>query len=155
VRRKPKPEEQRPTTQAEWEAIDEVDPLAIADLQVRIATKLRRWEMGGPAVLVLESMKPVSFIASQAMAVGQPFTQALLNNPDVYTFRKLLEDRRKLEGLIQAIEAQEDHRVELTRSERRRRAPSLRRCRIYRAWLHGLSQGQRGIGRGRAKQPRA
>ncbi len=142
-------------TPADWEAIEEIDPAALDDLERRIARKVSRWEIGGPAVLVLESMKPVTYIASQALVVGGPLVQSLVEIRDYYTFRKLLENRDRVEELVQAIEAEEETRLGRAAARRARRGDSRALCRRYRAWLAGRGRRERGVRPGVAKQPRA
>lgn len=144
--------EPRPRTLEEWQAIEEIDPLALTELEGRIASKLRRWEMGGPAILLLESMKPVSWIASQVMAFAQPFTQAVLNAQDVYTMRKLLEDRKRLEELIQRIESEEESRLLRATSCRRLRDGARGRAQRFLAWRRAVQARERGIRGVGAKQ---
>jgi len=128
------PEE--PTTEAEWRAIEEVDPDAVEDLKRRIVARVGRWEMDVPALVFLEATKPLSFIGSQALVVAEPLVSAVLHVPDYYTFRKMLENRANVEDLIERLEEAHDQRLtELAeeRAERRshRRGPVgwLRRLR--------------------------
>ena len=58
-----------------------------------------------PAIVFLESVKPLNFVGSQAMAFFEPIVQSLFNLKDYDTFRSALEKRQTLEILIQKIEA--------------------------------------------------
>jgi len=57
-----------------------------------------------PAIMFLETMKPLSFIGSQIMVMANPFVQALFNSKVYWEFTVLLEDRENVEYLIQEIE---------------------------------------------------
>src|SRR5262245_58369152 len=71
-----------------------------------------------PAILFLESVKPVSFIGSQALYFFEPMVRALFTVPEYERFAALLERRDTLEALLVKIEARDD---EERRAERRRR----------------------------------
>ena len=86
----------------EWRAVEEADPQQLADLQARIAKKLADLEMATPAIIALESTKPVTFIVSQALAAGEPLLYWLAGLQDYYNFRKVMEDREQVEKLIGA-----------------------------------------------------
>jgi hypothetical protein len=146
------PAERRPE---DWEAIEEVDPLALVDLERRIARKVARHELCGPVVLLLESMKPLSFIASQALVVCQPAVQSMLEVRDYYTFRKLLEDRRRLEDLVRAVEAEEEKRLARIHAKRDRLRDARGVAGGYAAWLAARGRRDKGKADGLAKQPRA
>lgn len=146
------PAERRPE---DWEALEEVDPSALLDLERRIARKLARHEVCGPMVLLLESMKPLSFIASQAMVVCQPAVQSVLEVKDYYTFRKLLEDRGRVEDLVRAIETEEEKRLARIHARRDRLRDSRVLTRSHAAWLAGRTRGDGGNRDGLAEQPRA
>ena len=57
-----------------------------------------------PAVLYLESMRPLSFVGSQFMHVMSPAITTFLSTSDWDALAKLLEDRRGLEYLLTRIE---------------------------------------------------
>jgi hypothetical protein len=58
-----------------------------------------------PAILFLESIKPLSFITSQALVFLGPLVQALLSFADYQVFAEAVESRENLEWLIQRLEA--------------------------------------------------
>ena len=57
-----------------------------------------------PAILFLESMKPLSFIGSQIMVMANPFVQLLFNSKVYWEITVLLENRDNVEYLIREIE---------------------------------------------------
>ena len=58
-----------------------------------------------PAIVFLESVKPLNYIGSQAMVFFEPIVQSLFNLKDYDTFRSALEKRQSVEIMIQKIEA--------------------------------------------------
>jgi len=56
------------------------------------------------AVVTLESIKPLSFFASQAMVFLEPLVKALFTARDYAKLYRILEDRKLLEKLITTIE---------------------------------------------------
>ncbi|MEA1912796.1 MAG: hypothetical protein U9N06_03045 [candidate division WOR-3 bacterium] len=57
-----------------------------------------------PAIMFLESLKPLSFIGSQMMVMANPFVQLLFNSKAYWQVTVLLEDRKNVEYLIQELE---------------------------------------------------
>ncbi len=63
--------------------------------------------MGTPAILFLETSKPLGFVASQVMVFFRPFVQMVISDPVNYeTLRTSLERRGTIEELIKCIEKQ-------------------------------------------------
>ncbi|MGB5106505.1 MAG: hypothetical protein WBP29_14935 [Candidatus Zixiibacteriota bacterium] len=77
------------------------DERALVD---RVAKKVVEWKMAIPAIMTLESMKPLNFIGAQAMIFFEPIVQSLLNLKDYDTFRAMLERRESVELLLLRIE---------------------------------------------------
>jgi len=70
----------------------------------KVAHKVIEWRMAAPAILFLESVKPLNFIGSQAMVFFEPIVQSLFNIKDYDTFRQVLEKRESIEILLLKIE---------------------------------------------------
>jgi len=73
-----------------------------------------------PAILFLESVKPVSFIGSQALYFFEPMVRAFFTVPEYERFAALLERRESLEDLLVRIEAQDAAWREREQSEKAR-----------------------------------
>lgn len=73
----------------------------------RVARELIRRRMTAPAIFALESTRPLSFVASQALTVLGPLVQALLPLPRYQEFCEALEDRRNIDWLITRLEQAE------------------------------------------------
>jgi hypothetical protein len=71
----------------------------------RLAERVVRWKMTVPAIIFLESVKPLNYIGSQALVFFEPMVQTLFNLKDYDTFRRAMERRENVEVLLQKIEA--------------------------------------------------
>lgn len=75
-----------------------------------VAQRVVRYRMEVPAVLFLESVRPMNFIGSQALVFFAPLVQAIFAMPQYERFAKLLEERDNLEILARRIEEAADAR---------------------------------------------
>jgi hypothetical protein len=71
----------------------------------KVAKKVVQWQMAVPAIIFLESVKPLNFIGAQAMVFFEPIIQSIFSIKDYNTFRVALERRENIENLLQKIEA--------------------------------------------------
>jgi hypothetical protein len=76
----------------------------------RVADKVVSWRLTVPAIVFLESTKPLSFVASQALVFFDPIVRSLFSWKDYERFYTMLEDRKNIELLIQEIERRESER---------------------------------------------
>ena len=90
-------------------------------LLLAVAQRVVKLRMEVPAVLFLESVKPLSFVGSQAMVFFQPFAQALFPWNQYERFTQLVSDRDNLERLTRLIEAEADARESREKEARRAR----------------------------------
>ena len=58
-----------------------------------------------PAILFLESVRPLNFVASQAMVFFAPMVGLLFSRRDYDTLARLLERRSAIEHIVSRIEA--------------------------------------------------
>lgn len=70
----------------------------------KLARKVVDKGMTVPAILFLESVKPLNYIGSQAMVFFEPMVQTIFNFKDYDTIRVALEKRETLEILLLKIE---------------------------------------------------
>lgn len=70
----------------------------------KIAKKVVLWKMTTPAILFLESVKPLNYVGSQMMVFFEPFVQTIFSWKDYDEFRKMMEERESVERLLQTIE---------------------------------------------------
>ncbi len=71
----------------------------------KAAKKVVQWKMAVPAILFLESVKPLNYIGSQALVFFEPIVQSVFSIKDYDTFRSALEKRESIEVLLRKIEA--------------------------------------------------
>lgn len=74
------------------------------EILTKIAKKVVDWKMSVPAILFLESVKPLNYIGSQMMAFFEPFVQTVFSWKDYDEFRRMMEERGTIEKLLQKIE---------------------------------------------------
>lgn len=77
------------------------DDVALLD---RLAVRLVELRLETPAILALESARPLSFVAGQAMIFLEPIVQSLFRLPDYRRFATLVERRECLGVLVDRIE---------------------------------------------------
>jgi hypothetical protein len=70
----------------------------------KLAKKVVHWKMTAPAIMTLESVKPLNYIGSQAMVFFEPIIQTIFNLKDYDTMRQMLERRETIEMLLLRIE---------------------------------------------------
>lgn len=112
------------------EPVEDPDTALLAS----IASRIVRMGLAVPAVFFLESVKPLSFIGSQALVFFEPFVKAFLDLKSYDRFAALMEDRANLEKLMTMIEERDAERVRKEREEKaaRRAAKGERGRRWFR-----------------------
>ena len=86
----------------------------------RVAQEIAVRRLAVPAMFLLESTLPLSFIASQALVVLEPIVQSILDLKDYELFQQLMEDREKVRRLIERLEELEDERGRASREARQK-----------------------------------
>lgn len=73
---------------------------------------LARWlaerRLGSPAILFLESVKPLNFVGSQFLFFFEPMVKAFVGGQGYTRFAELMEDRDRVEAFLRMIEAAEE-----------------------------------------------
>jgi len=82
------------------------------DLIRKFADKVCRYGLTTPAILFLESSRPLSFIGSQGLLFFEPVVRGLFDWQGYSDFARMLERRGSVEALITAIEVAETRRRE-------------------------------------------
>jgi hypothetical protein len=78
--------------------------------------------MAMPAILFLESSKPLSFLGAQAMVFFEPFVKTFFTADGYTRMSRLMEDRENVERLIRRIEGLDaEERVAREREKKARR----------------------------------
>ena len=78
----------------------------------KVAQTIIRRQLCPVAIFTLETMKPLSFLASQALVVLGPIVQAMLPTKQYGVFCDALENRSNVEWLIQRLEQGEDQKLD-------------------------------------------
>lgn len=83
------------------------DPLTPEEHVVleKLSSQVVKRGMTVPAIIFLESVKPLNYVGSQALVFFEPMVQSVFNFKDYDTVRSALEKRPSIEILIQKIEA--------------------------------------------------
>jgi len=71
----------------------------------KVAKQVVDRRMAVPAIVFLESVKPLNYIGSQVLVFFEPIVQTVFNFKDYNTFRSALEKRESIETMILQIEA--------------------------------------------------
>jgi len=99
------------------------------ELLDRLAGRICRLGMTTPAILFLETARPLNFIGSQFMAFWEPVIRALFDWRAYREFYQLLERRGSIEALLRAIEQAEARREAEAAACRKSRRKLRRRSR--------------------------
>ena len=78
----------------------------------RLAGFVVRRRMTSPALMALESSRPLSFLGSQFLVFLAPFATLLFSSQEYQRLTRLLERRRGLDLVVDAIVARENERLD-------------------------------------------
>ena len=122
-----------------FEPVDEILPEDISsDDRERIlkktANEIADRRLTAPAIFLLESCSPLSFVGSQAMIALEPFVHAIFNLPDYRKFALLMERRENVEELINLIE---------TANQERKSSGKCGKRKSNRKWFGSRSSGSK------------
>lgn len=87
----------------------------------KVARKVVQWRMTVPAILFLESVKPLNFIGSQMLVFFEPFVQTFFTVRDYNEFVRMMEERENVERLLQRIEKLDAEMLQREKEEKRKR----------------------------------
>lgn len=76
----------------------------------RLADFIVERRMTTPALMLLESGRPLNFVGSQLLAFLSPFVTLIFASSEYNRFVALLEKRRSIDLIIDTIERRENHR---------------------------------------------
>ncbi|MBI3872922.1 MAG: hypothetical protein HY304_07605 [candidate division Zixibacteria bacterium] len=121
------------------ESVEAAPPLTEeeAALLAKLAAKVIQWKMTVPAILFLESVKPLNYLGAQAMVFFEPFATTIFNGREYDTFRVMIERRENVERLLQKIEELDSLALQSEKEARRQR----RAGRGGRSWWRPFSGG--------------
>ena len=105
--------------------LPEADPARSEELMARIARAVVERQMTVPAIMLLESVKPLSFLGNQLLIFLDPIVSLVVTSRDYYAFVRMLDDRENLEKLLVAIE-EENARIDALRTAEKASRPKRR-----------------------------
>lgn len=111
---------------SDQKAIEETLTPKQEEILDKISKKVVQWKMAVPAIIFLESVKPLSYLGSQVMVFFEPFVHALFNFPEYSEFQQMMERRENVERLLQRIEKFDAEAYEVEK-KRKKKAKLLRK----------------------------
>lgn len=90
-----------------------------SELLDKLAQKVVSYRMTIPAIMFLETAKPLSYVGSQTMVFFEPMVKAVFNVAEYDEIRILMEDRRNVEELLARIERFDREAVEKEKAEKK------------------------------------
>jgi hypothetical protein len=75
------------------------------ELLSRVARRIEELGLTAPAILFLETYKPVAFLGAQLLWVAEPFLNLGFNAADLHDLTRLIEERTGIEELIRRLES--------------------------------------------------
>ena len=82
------------------------------EVLTRLADEVARRRMAVPAIFVLESIRPLNFLASQGLIFFEPIVRTMLSVKNYDVFARAIERRENVEWLVRYLEEKEDARRE-------------------------------------------
>ncbi|MBI5778180.1 MAG: hypothetical protein HZA49_01825 [Planctomycetes bacterium] len=74
----------------------------------KVADAVVKRRLAAPALMFLESVRPLNFLSSQAMVFFQPIVSLAISTKEVELLAQILERRKSIPFLIELIEKRED-----------------------------------------------
>ncbi|MBD3402142.1 hypothetical protein GF420_04550 [candidate division GN15 bacterium] len=115
----------------------EKDPLPEEQEEIleKVAHQVVKRGMTVPAIVFLESIKPLNYIGSQAMVFFEPIIQTVFNWRDYDTLRLALERRESIELMIQKIEAEDAVVLKKEKAVKKFMKAEKKNWKWYQRWL--------------------
>lgn len=70
----------------------------------KVADFIAKRRMGSPALMFIESVRPLNFIASQLLYFLAPFAELIFNPKEYQQFAALIEDNENVKYLLEKID---------------------------------------------------
>lgn len=78
------------------------------DILDKVAKKIKKMKMETPAILFLETVKPLNYVGSQTMTFFRPIVHSIFDCIQYDKFAALLEHRNCIEELLTRIEREQN-----------------------------------------------
>lgn len=85
-----------------------------------IAKEIVQRQLTVPAIIFLETIKPLSFLGNQLLIFANPVVSLVVRTGNYYKFVRMIEDRENVEKLTVAIE--EENALEVQRKDEMKKA---------------------------------
>ena len=107
-----------------------------SEFMEKIAKEIVQRQLTVPAIIFLETIKPLSFLGNQLLIFANPIVSLVVRTGNYYKFVRMIEDRENVEKLTVAIEEESALEVqrqrelkETRRKEKQNRKPFWSRFR--------------------------
>ncbi|MBS3767093.1 MAG: hypothetical protein KGY75_03090 [Candidatus Cloacimonetes bacterium] len=108
--------------------VSEEDAHKIMD---KVADFIAQRRMASPALMFIESVRPLNFIASQLLFFLAPFAELIFNPTEYQQFAALLEDNKNIEYLLDKIDQKDiEYRRKWKREKRERKQREKRKKKL-------------------------
>lgn len=107
----------------------------------KIAQKVVERDLAVPAIMFLESIKPVTFLGNQMLVFANPVISLIVRTGEYYRFVRMIEDRDNIEKLTMAIE-EENAKASRLRQEARKKRRQNKRSLFRRIFRRGSKDSQ-------------
>jgi len=101
------------------EIITEISPERTTELIDKISRFIVERKMAAAAIMFIESLKPLSFIGSQAMYFLAPFAELIFDSKEYQEFAVLLEKRENVDLVVKRIDELDTELYEEIRKKNR------------------------------------
>ncbi|MCD4702059.1 MAG: hypothetical protein K8S24_09415 [Candidatus Aegiribacteria sp.] len=91
-----------------------------SEFMSKIAKEIVQRQLTVPAIIFLESIKPLSFLGNQLLIFANPVVSLVVQSGNYYKFVRMIEDRENIEKLTIAIE--EENALEVQRRSELKKA---------------------------------
>jgi hypothetical protein len=122
--------------------IVEISPEKAYELTDRVADFIVKRRMASPAIMAIESLKPLHFLGSQALYFLAPFAELIFSPKEYEEFAAMLEHREYVELLVNKIERLDEEMYSAEREEAKRKRN--RRGRRFRGFFGKLWKKNKG-----------
>ncbi|RME78060.1 MAG: hypothetical protein D6785_12265 [Planctomycetota bacterium] len=82
----------------------DVDPEKAKEVFEKAAEKIVKWNLTTPAILFLESFRPMNLVGAHVFLFFQPLLQVIFSLPDSEIFAHLMMHRENMDRFITTIE---------------------------------------------------
>ncbi|MBD3294021.1 hypothetical protein GF394_00875 [Candidatus Fermentibacteria bacterium] len=101
----------------------------------KIAKEIVQRQLTVPAIIFLETIKPLSFLGNQLLIFANPVVSLVVRTGNYYKFVRMIEHRENVEKLTVAIE--EENAREIQRKAKLKEEKKRRKKRSFFGWLTG------------------